>query len=301
MPTFPNINTLRTKTKLSGDEIIQISASEKVSLEQIIRQLGFGGEIQGPLTPIGNLSMPDVKDSLITALSKIISLSGNNKLNIIPVPTTSDEGGLESIRFIIMVSEAEDMNGQSGYVAQLIFNQNNIVVKIVWADSSLVNRYSTVSDLDKYLNSEKGDILWVFKGERLLKAGGSNITILPGDNVFHTGTSQDITITLPYSSWEPSPGGFYSRIENSEGGIKSTYTAGFTSKVNVTRSMFVPTYVGDNAVHYLFMPDFDDNPGTTYQHVSFQLVSYGDGLYILVNKCGYDEYNFQRTTYMADE
>jgi hypothetical protein len=54
MPLFPNIGTLVTKATLNGQEVIQISATEKVTLQQIVDQLGF--TLSGLLTGLTSAS-----------------------------------------------------------------------------------------------------------------------------------------------------------------------------------------------------------------------------------------------------
>ena len=270
MPNFPSINTLTQKSTLTGDEVIQISATEKTTLHELFHQLGFNGSsiltgLNTGLSP--SMVIPTQNDNLLSALGKIIARAGSDKLFILPVPDLTDE-----VRLIIAVVN----NGGSsiaGYIARLSITYRGIILKYAPCNEPFLPDHSTVTDLDSFVESSTDGSVWNFNGDKELENDTLNIVLNPGDIVYHT-NSQLWHITIPLSYW-------YDKSS-----IFKHYTSTIVTQVNVTKSMFNK---GDlSKVTYLFMDDFDANPGTNYQCITIQRVKWAEsGIVLMVNKCGY--------------
>ena len=83
MPSFPNINTLSLKDILSGKETIQISASERTTLEKIAK-LALDQPIANfvPLLESFGGTIINTNDSLLVVLEKLYTRAGADKSNI---------------------------------------------------------------------------------------------------------------------------------------------------------------------------------------------------------------------------
>ena len=245
MPNFPSINTLTQKPTLTGDEVIQISATEKTTLHELIHQLGFNGSsiltgLNTGLSP--SMVIPTQNDNLLSALGKIIARAGSDKLFILPVPDLTDE-----VRLIIAVVN-KGGSSIAGYIARLSITYRGIILKYVPCNEPFLPDHSTVTDLDSFVESSTDGSVWNFNGDKELENDTLTIVLNPGDIVYHT-NSQLWHITLP-SYW-------YDKSS-----IFKHYTSTIVTQVNVTKSMFNK---GDlSKVTYLFMDDFDANPGTNY-------------------------------------
>lgn len=275
MPNFPSINTLTQKPTLTGDEVIQISATEKTTLRELIRQLGFDGSsvltgLNTGLSP--SMEIPTQSDTLLSALGKIIARAGSDKLFILPVPDLTDE-----VRLIIAVVN-QDGSSIAGYIARLSITPRGITLKYVACDEPFLPDYSTVTDLDDFIDDNSG-LTWNFRGDYEIETNLSSITFNPGDIIYHTG-AQISEIVIPMYYWYDSSG------------IFKHYTSTIVTSVNVTKSMFNRASRGSlSNVTYLFMDDFDANPGTSYQCITIQRVrrTAGSGIVVMVNKCGYTD------------
>ena len=280
MPLFPNIGTLVTKATLDGQEVIQISATEKVTLQQIVDQLGFtpSGLLTG-LTSAneGSFSLPTATDTLLQALSKIVSRVGGDKMIILPVPQTADHPN--ELKFIIVIDNTAFTGGTGGIAAVLSIEGSRVSVLTKSWENAIDNPLNTITDAE-------GLVTWINSGDSRFRLWGesfketsSNTTIDfdPGDIIFHTGNSLN-TIRIDLYYW------------NHPSEIFSQNSALIITKVNVTKSMFNAGSGGNfSNVTYLFQDGFDDAPGTEYQCITIQKVrSISGQITLMVNKGGYD-------------
>lgn len=276
MPNFPSINTLTQKPTLTGDEVIQISATEKTTLRELIRQLGFDGSsvltgLNTGLSP--SMEIPTQNDTLLSALGKIIARAGSDKLFILPVPDLTNE-----VRLIIAVVN-QDGSSIAGYIARLSITSLGITLKYIACDEPFLPDYSTVTDLDDFIDDNSG-LIWNFRGDHEVETNLSSITFNPGDIIYHTG-AQISEIVIPMYYWYDQGSGIFKH-----------YTSTIVTSVNITKSMFNRASGGSlSNVTYLFMDDFDANPGTSYQCITIQRVrrAAGSGIVVMVNKCGYTD------------
>ena len=273
MPNFPSINTLTQKPTLTGDEVIQISATEKTTLRELFHQLGFDGSsiltgLNTGLSP--SMVIPTKNDTLLSALGKIIARAGSDKLFILPVPDLTDE-----VRLIIAVVN-KDGSSIVGYIARLSITYRGITLKYVPCNEPFLPDHSTVADLDSFVDGSTNGFVWDFNGDRELETNSSSLTFNPGDIIYHTG-SQLSEIVIPVDYWY------------NQSSIFKHYTSTIVTRVNVTKSMFKRASGGSlSMVTYLFMDDFDANPGTNYQCITIQRVKWAEsGIVLMVNKCGY--------------
>lgn len=275
MPNFPSINTLTQKPTLTGDEVIQISATEKTTLRELFHQLGFDGSsiltgLNTGLSP--SMVIPTKNDTLLSALGKIIARAGSDKLFILPVPDLTDE-----VRLIIAVVN-KDGSSIVGYIARLSITYRGITLKYVPCNEPFLPDHSTVADLDSFVDGSTNGFVWDFNGDRELETNSSSLTFNPGDIIYHTG-SQLSEIVIPVDYWY------------NQSSIFKHYTSTIVTQVNVTKSMFKRASGGSlSMVTYLFMDDFDANPGTNYQCITIQRVKRAESsIVLMVNKCGYND------------
>lgn len=273
MPNFPSINTLTQKPTLTGDEVIQISATEKTTLHELIRQLGFDGNsiltgLNTGLSP--SMLIPTQNDTLLSALGKIIARVGSDKLFILPVPDLTDE-----VRLIIAVVNKDSPN-IVGYIARLSITYRGITLKYALCNGPFLPDHSTVTDLDNFVD-DNFDFIWDFNGDKELETNSSSLTFNPGDIIYHTGSKLS-EIVIPVNYWYD------------QSSIFKHYTSTIVTQANVTKSMFNRAVGGSlSTVTYLFMDDFDANPKTSFQCITIQRVkrTAGSGIVLMVNKCGY--------------
>lgn len=275
MPNFPSINTLTQKPTLTGDEVIQISATEKTTLRELFHQLGFDGSsiltgLNTGLSP--SMVIPTKNDTLLSALGKIIARAGSDKLFILPVPDLTDE-----VRLIIAVVN-KDGSSIVGYIARLSITYRGITLKYVPCNEPFLPDHSTVADLDSFVDGSTNGFVWDFNGDRELETTSSSLTFNPGDIIYHTGSHLS-EIVIPVDYWY------------NQSSIFKHYTSTIVTQVNVTKSMFKRASGGSlSMVTYLFMDDFDANPGTNYQCITIQRVKRAESsIVLMVNKCGYSD------------
>lgn len=275
MPNFPSINTLTQKPTLTGDEVIQISATEKTTLRELFHQLGFDGSsiltgLNTGLSP--SMVIPTKNDTLLSALGKIIARAGSDKLFILPVPDLTDE-----VRLIIAVVN-KDGSSIVGYIARLSITYRGITLKYVPCNEPFLPDHSTVADLDSFVDGSTNGFVWDFNGDRELETDSSSLTFNPGDIIYHT-SFQLSEIVIPVDYWY------------NQSSIFKHYTSTIVTQVNVTKSMFKRASGGSlSMVTYLFMDDFDANPGTNYQCITIQRVNRAESsIVLMVNKCGYHD------------
>ena len=287
MPNFPPISTLSQKPHLTGEEEIQISATEKTTLAELISQLGFNTSslltgLNTALTP--GIGIPTASDTLLSALAKLIARAGSNKLFIMPAPsdTLDPDEGEPTLSLVILADTFDPSAGIAGYVGELKFRESSIYLRLFSYDEPIVGDYSSITDLYNYVKQSSNPLyFWGYTNDKEVENATSSITFNPGSVIYHTGSS--ITnIIIPLYFWNQTSSGTFSQ-----------YTATIVTKVNVTRAMFNQASGGLlNNVTYLFMDGFDDDPGTDYQCITIQRVrkvSNGGNIVLLVNKCGYSE------------
>ena len=273
MPNFPNINTLTPKTTLNGNEVIQISATERTTLNQIVQQLGFKGILGTftPVTPEGDSSITiSPGDTILEALQKIFGRIGGNTLSISTVP---DEEGDTVAR--IVVKSTGDNVPETAFVGGLEWGQNGLVAAFKFG-ADTINSPTRPWDLwDWVMNN--GDYIEFSRVEQRSTSTGA-ISIGPGQIVMWEQSGENVSLNI--SRWEPNS------VKNPAMG----YSAMLISQGNILKSQVVYTNQGTNTVVILFSDDFNSNPGLPYQCVTIQLVSTEDNeMVFLVNKCGYSQ------------
>lgn len=259
MPNFPSINTLKEKTKITGEEVIQISATEKATLGNIVNQL-LGNTNFGEHDGVGTYGDRSIKpangDSVPEAILKVFTRFGGDKLQLVTVKNTNPT----------IVGYCENQ-----YAFAIEFSERYIMVYTI--DPKEVDEFETVPE-DLFLQIKDFGKSVKYSLEVMRSAGtGDSIYLSPGELVYSTGNNLKY-IDLPYSSW----GG--------ESQPQLFTCATLVSEKNITKSMFES---GNDDNKFFFMDGFDNNPGTALQCVTFQLFTrVGIMNYILVNKCGYN-------------
>lgn len=281
MPNFPSINTLPQKLHLTGNEVIQISASEKTTLRAILDQLGFN--VNNPITGFSSDSdpgfiVPTASDSLIVALSKLLARSGSNELFIMPLSNTMSYGDID-----IMVLNT-NTGTSNNYIGKISFSKDrgkiSITVAPVPISQSLIGK--TVQELNTLLSSNQDRVVLDYNMDTEKVSSSSSITGLkPGDIVYSTHTGEIISSISLSRDWYSE--GYSSPVMYSK---YAHYTATIVSKALITKESFEPS----NNITLLFTEDFDDVLDTDVQCVTLQRIRYSTGhSWILVNKCGYSE------------
>lgn len=284
MPNFPSINTLTQKPTLTGDEVIQISATERTTLSKILEQLGFSPSsvLTGlTATDAGNLDNPAATDTLIQAISKLVAMVGGDKLTILPIPVDGEYYIGPS--FVIYTDNSAVSGGTGGVVAVVEMINYNTAPRITvryrtWSNASEhpLLTCDTIFELAYWVNNNNPACLYNW-GEAFIENSSNDlIEFNPGDVIFHTGTAI-ARIRIPIYYW------------NNINAMFHQNSSIIITKVNVLRSMFNEGSGGTFAnIVYLFSEDFDDAPGTEYQCITIQKVRVSGGkAYLMVNKGGY--------------
>lgn len=272
MPNFPNINTLITKANLTGDEVIQISATEKVTLKQIAEQLAVNGTLSNYTGEELNIveNVISSSDTIIEALEKLEARVGGKRYVILPLEGLSTSQA--SIQGVIMVGMKTSTQVEIVGIYQL--REDNIsnwtVKKLTLAPNTpLDSSQGTLSTLWNYLNTDSDTrTFYISTNDVLGNIVPGVVTIKPGDVL----TGSNFSSIKFDSSWLDT---------------QSQYHATIVTSVNVTKSMFnrsTPTTITP-----YFSTDFDDDPGTALQAVCMQLIGKSSsGMSFIINKCGYD-------------
>ena len=280
MPVFPNINTLSLKDILSGKETIQISASEKTTLEKIA-QLALDQPIANFVPFLESLggTMINSNDSLLVVLEKLYTRAGADKSNIFL--TQYDESyGIGGILYQ-GVSDTPDQNNY--LIIALLFDTAEGMKPYLWygfRDMSPSEDNSSPNSLLSWLE-DNGKHIPLSSPDEPLKVSSNvdKIELRPGQ-------------VVTCDEYQPN------FVLNSNHWVKDTYvyggqnfTASIVSRANITRKKFttlrgVTPFPG--AVELLFMEDFDIDPGTTWQAVTVQLFRAGNVYRFFINKCGYN-------------
>lgn len=291
MPSFPSINTLAQKRILTGDEVIQISATEKTTLREIINQLGFNLDmiltgLNTTLEP-GNI-VPTEQDTLLSALGKLIARVGNSQFFIMPEPAGN------GVINVILVTQNPTGSAVPGYVSRLSFTSTDILLKAVPMSSPMVDK--GISELSEYIDNYNQSVAssariftWRYNGVRYRQESGSNIIFSPGETIFHTGDTLDwLTIAqYAWAKWVTDP-------LSQE--VFSNPVCRIITSVNVKKDMFRITAPGSlNRIRFLLSPGFDGSPGTEYQCITIRKVRQNDAamdsIWLMVEKSGYDYYD----------
>ena len=280
MPVFPNINTLSLKDILSGKETIQISASEKTTLEKIA-QLALDQPIANFVPFLESLggTMINSNDSLLVVLEKLYTRAGADKSNLFPVASDVYFG----IGGILYQGPAVQSNQGNYLLIALIFDTEEGMKPYLWygfRDMSPSESNSSPNAILTWLESE-GKKIPLSSPDELLKVSSNvdKIELRPGQ-------------VVTCDEYQPN------FVLNSNHWVKDTYvyggqnfTASIVSRANITQKKFT-TLMGvtpfPGAVELLFMEDFDIDPGTTWQAVTVQLFRAGNVCRFFINKCGYN-------------
>ena len=279
MPVFPNINTLSLKDILSGKETIQISASERTTLEKIA-QLALDQPIANFVPFLESLggTMINSNDSLLVVLEKLYTRAGADKSNLFPIAydVYYGMGG-------ILYQGASSTPNQGNYLLiALLFDTAEGMKPYLWygfRDMSPSEDNSSPNAILAWLESD---------GKKIPLSSPDELLKVPSGNDFLLRPGQVVTC----DEYQPN------FVLNSDHWVKDTYvyggqnfTASIVSRANITRKKFttlrgVTPFPG--AVELLFMEDFDIDPGTTWQAVTVQLFRAGNVYRFFINKCGYN-------------
>lgn len=282
MPVFPNINTLSLKDILSGKETIQISASERTTLEKIA-QLAIDQPIANFVPFLESLggTMINSNDSLLVALEKLYTRAGADKSNI----------------FLIEYGEYHGIGGILYHGASTTPDQNNYLIIAILFNTTSGKPYlwyglrkmsisednSSPNSLLGWLDSEGKHIPLSSPDEPIKVSSGNSFELRPGQVV--TCDEFQPNFVLNSNHWVVKDPYIY-------GG--QNFTASIVSRANITKEKFT-TLVGvtpfPGAVELLFMEDFDIDPGTTWQAVTIQLFRSSQVYRFFINKCGYNTMN----------
>lgn len=279
MPVFPNINTLSLKDILSGKETIQISASERTTLEKIA-QLAFNQPIANFVPFLESLggTMINSNDSLLVVLEKLYTRAGADKSNLFPIAYDVYYG----IGGILYQGSSSTPNQGNYLLIALIFDTEAGMKPYLWygfRDMSPSESNSSPNAILAWLDSEGKHIPLSSPDELLNVSSGNDFVLRPGQVITCDGYQPKFVLNSDY----------WVKDDSVYGG--QNFTASIVSRANITQKKFT-TLMGvtpfPGAVELLFMEDFDIDPGTTWQAVTVQLFRAGNVYRFFINKCGYN-------------
>lgn len=279
MPVFPNINTLSLKDILSGKETIQISASERTTLEKIA-QLAFNQPIANFVPFLESLggTMINSNDSLLVVLEKLYTRAGADKSNLFPIAYDVYYG----IGGILYQGSSSTPNQGNYLLIALIFDTEASMKPYLWygfRDMSPSESNSSPNAILAWLDSEGKHIPLSSPDELLNVSSGNDFVLRPGQVITCDGYQPKFVLNSDY----------WVKDDSVYGG--QNFTASIVSRANITQKKFT-TLMGvtpfPGAVELLFMEDFDIDPGTTWQAVTVQLFRAGNVYRFFINKCGYN-------------
>lgn len=286
MPLFPNINTLSLKDILSGEETIQISASERTTLDKI-SQLALN-------QPIGNFvpfleslggTIINSEDSLLVTLEKLYTRAGADKANLFPI-SYDVYYGIGGILYLGLTGTTQGPY----FLIAILFDTKNGMKPYLWygiRDMSPSEDNSSPANILDWLKEEGKHIPLSSPDEPIQVSGSGLIDLNPGQLV--TCDHNDTSFRLSPVNW--AKGNVY-------GG--QNFTASIVSRFNIThKAFYIPPFNSINGakfpgtVHQLFMEDFDIDPGTDWQAVTVQLFiannkNNNKAYRFFFNKCGYN-------------
>ena len=280
MPVFPNINTLSLKDILSGKETIQISASERTTLEKIA-QLALDQPITNFVPFLESLggTMINSNDSLLVVLEKLYTRAGADKSNLFPISYDVYYG----IGGILYQGSSGTPNQGNYLLIALIFDIEDGMKPYLWygfRDMSPSESNSSTDAILDWLEAEGKKIPLSSPDEPIKVSNVNNLELSPGQ-VVTCDDYQPAKFVLNSNDW----------VQDSYVYGGQNFTASIISRANITQKKFT-TLMGvtpfPGAVELLFMEDFDIDPGTTWQAVTVQLFRAGNVCRFFINKCGYN-------------
>lgn len=280
MPVFPNINTLSLKDILSGKETIQISASERTTLEKIAK-LAFNQPITNFVPFLESLggTMINSNDSLLVVLEKLYTRAGADESNLFPIAYDVYYG----IGGILYQGSSSTPNQGNYLLIALIFDTEEGMKPYLWygfRDMSPSESNSSPNAILTWLE-DNGKHIPLSSPDELLKVSSNvdKIELRPGQVV--TCDEYQPNFVLNSNHW----------VKDNYVYGGQNFTASIVSRANITQKKFT-TLMGvtpfPGAVELLFMEDFDIDPGTTWQAVTVQLFIAGNVYRFFINKCGYN-------------
>lgn len=283
MPIFPNINTLSLKDLLSGKETIQISASERTTLERIA-QLAMAQPVAGFISTLeqslGGTAIT-TSDSLLAALEKLYARVGGDESALFPITYDVYWG----ICGILPSSEGSSPGLTNYFLFAILFNSEEGMRPYIWYgnhnDMALYESNSTPEAIVDWLESNGKHSPLSSPDEFYKSTSSGTLNLSPGRVI--TCEDQLPNFSLHSSEWVK---------PNIIGG--QNFTVSIVSRTNITQSKFTvtngnPSFPG--GVELLFMEDFDMDPGTEWQAVTVQLFVSGNTYRFFINKCGYNPKN----------
>ena len=280
MPSFPNINTLSLKDILSGKETIQISASERTTLEKIAK-LALDQPIANfvPLLESFGGTIINTNDSLLVVLEKLYTRAGADKSHIF----LTQHGEYYVIGGILYVGESNIPDQNNYLIIALLFDTDEGMKPSLWyglRDMSPSGDNSSPNNLLSWLDSDGKHIPLSSPDELLSVSSGNDFVLMPGQVITCDGYQPKFVLNSDY--WVVKDSYIY-------GG--QNFTASIVSRDNITKEKFttlggVTSFPG--AVELLFMEDFDIDPGTPWQAVTIQLFRANQVYRFFINKCGYN-------------
>ena len=272
MPLFPNINTLIEKTNLSGDEVIQISATEKTKLVTIARlilgNLAMSTFVDNyPVAAkVGQSGKITAQDSIVEAIKKLWTKTGKSYYEVYPYQRSDDV-------FQIICTSAE--YGESHIDNSLMlfmfeWDWGNLELSFYSGSLSYPDEQSTrVEDMSNYLITLNNKAV-LSQPEFMSYTSQNTITLNP--NQTRANVSGNISAIVLPLTWDQQ--------------VLPSHSAAFVTTNNILKSMF--SYTGAKNVTMIFSDGFDINPLTTYQCITVQMVQTSSNTYLFViNKCGY--------------
>lgn len=273
MPSFPNINTLTQKLNLSGNETIQISATERTLLSAIA-SLALGR----PLTGFSDSEDVDIyaneiksTDTILEAIQKIMARLGKNTYALYPF---EDAFG-------------EENTGIVGYIRQ--DEDHELLFALDWDSEGYLSVVHKVHQ-PQGTSLTPDDILRILDQEGKFKILNNVETFTSSTN-----TGGSISIYPNRASVEFFSGGVSSLLlKASNWNSDTAHISGDSNTVFVTNSNILKSYFtvvndvqGLTLVPY-FSENFDTDPGTTLQAIAVQVFRTGTTIVLLINKCGYE-------------
>ena len=281
MPVFPNINTLSLKDILSGKETIQISASERTTLEKVAK-LAIDQPIANFAPFLESLggTLINSNDSLLMALEKLYTRAGADESNLFPVAYDVYFG----IGGILDQGPAVQSNQGNNYLLiALLFDIEAGMKPYIWyefRDMILSEDNSSPYAILSWLEDNGKHIPLSSPDECFRVTSVNNLELSPGQ-VVTCDDYQPAKFVLNSNDW----------VQDSYVYGGQNFTASIISRVNITQKKFT-TLTGvtpfPGAVELLFMEDFDVDPGTTWQAVTVQLFKANKVYRFFINKCGYN-------------
>lgn len=279
MPSFPNINTLSLKDILSGKETIQISASERTTLEKIAK-LALDQPIANfvPLLESFGGTIINTNDSLLVVLEKLYTRAGADKSNIF----LTRHGEYYVIGGILYVGESNIPDQNNYLIIALLFDTDEGMKPSLWyglRDMSPSGDNSSPNNLLSWLDSDGKHIPLSSPDELLSVSSGNDFVLMPGQVITCDGYQPNFI--LDSDNW----------VKDSYIYGGQNFTASIVSRTNITKERFkIHKGVTPFPVSFEFFctEDFDIDPGTTWQAVTIQLFRDRESFRFFLNKCGYN-------------